>query len=60
MIGLSLVVDLTESYLVHADFSQADLTNVIIAKSYINSARFVGANLRDGDFTGSGLELAGF
>ncbi len=54
------VVDLTETYLVHADFSRADLTKVIFAKSYLNGARFVGANLSGADFRGSELELADF
>ena len=53
-------VDLTETYLVHADFSRVNLTNVIFAKSYLNGARFVGADLRGADFTGSELELADF
>ena len=54
------VVDLTETYLVHADFSQADLTNVNFAKSYLNGARFVEANLSGANFSGSELELADF
>lgn len=37
-----VVVDLTETYLVHADFSPAGLTNVIFAKSYLYGARFLG------------------
>ena len=60
LIDPPLVVDLTKSYLVHADFSQADLTNVIFAKSFLNGARFVGADLTGADFTGSELELADF
>ena len=54
------VVDLTETYLVQADFSQADLTNVIFAQSFLNGARFVRADLSGADFTGSELELADF
>ena len=54
------VIDLTETYLVQADFSQADLTNVIFTKSYLNGARFVGADLSGADFTGSELESADF
>jgi len=53
-------MDLTETYLVHANFSQADLTKVIFARSYLNGARFVGADLSGADFTGSELELADF
>ena len=53
-------VDLTKTYLVSADFSQARLKKVLFAKSYLNGARFVGADLAGADFTGSELELADF
>jgi len=53
-------VDLSDAYLVHADFSQARLNKVVFVNAYLNGARFVEANLRHTDFTAAELELADF